>query len=122
MIESFLDIAKQYINYETMAADFLAAYFGDDTIVYPINPFEMLKDSGVEFLFRKFKKLEGVYIPASDETDIPIVAINFERPITRQRFTAAHELCHHFRDRDRQVSIHYTLRLRKRKIILMPWR
>lgn len=64
----------------------------------------MLKDEGILFSLMNFKKLEGVYIPSSDGEDIPVVGININRPITRQRFTAAHELCHHFRDADKQVS------------------
>lgn len=58
----------------------------------------MLKDMGVAFAFRPFKKYEGMYIPAEDEIDFPIVGINSQRPIARQRFTAAHELCHHLKD------------------------
>ncbi len=55
-------------------------------------------------MIRNFNKLEGVYIPAQSEEDVAMVGINANRPITRQRFTAAHELCHHFRDADKQVS------------------
>jgi len=52
---------------------------------------------------RDFGHLEGVYIPAAHEKDIPMVGINMSRPITRQRFTAAHELCHYFRDSEQQI-------------------
>ena len=34
----------------------------------------------------------------SNTFDIPVVGINITRPITRQRYTAAHELCHHIKD------------------------
>jgi len=96
--------AKQFNDPEEMAAAYLAKYFGNEKIEYPINPFKMLKDEGILFSLMNFKKLEGVYIPASDDDDIPTVGINVNRPITRQRFTAAHELCHHFRDADQQIS------------------
>lgn len=96
--------AKKYSNAEEMASDYLAAYFGNNVIEYPISPFKMLNDENVTFLIRNFNKLEGVYIPAEDETDIAIVGISVNRPITRQRFTAAHELCHHFRDADKNVA------------------
>ncbi len=33
-----------------------------------------------------------------DGNDIPMAGINYKRKITRQRFTAAHELCHHLKD------------------------
>lgn len=95
---------KNYKDAESMAVAFLAAYFGNSKIEYPISPFKMLKDEGVDFAMRNFNKLEGVYIPAQSADDIPIVGINVNRPITRQRFTAAHELCHHFRDADKQVA------------------
>ena len=96
--------AKQYTDPEKMAAAYLAKYYGNQKIEYPINPFKMLKDEGILFSLMDFKKLEGVYIPASSADDVPVVGINANRPITRQRFSAAHELCHHFRDADKQVS------------------
>lgn len=94
---------KRIADPEEMAAVYLAKYYGNDEIEYPINPFQMLKDEGILFSLRNFEKLEGVYIPQSGD-DVPTVGINWNRPITRQRFTAAHELCHHFRDADKQVS------------------
>lgn len=96
--------AKQYADPEKMAAAYLVKYYGNQKIEYPINPFKMLKDEGILFYLMDFKKLEGVYIPASSAEDVPTVGINVNRPITRQRFSAAHELCHHFRDADKQIS------------------
>lgn len=103
-MDSFKLNAKKFRDAESMAAAYLVAYFGASEIVYPISPFKMLKDEGVDFVIRNFKKLEGVYIPAQSEDDTAIVGISANRPITRQRFTAAHELCHHFRDADKQVA------------------
>ena len=96
--------AKQYTDPEKMATAYLVKHFGNQKIEYPINPFHMLKEEGVLFSLMDFKKLEGVYIPASSEDDIPVIGINANRPITRQRFSAVHELCHHFRDSDKQIS------------------
>lgn len=96
--------AKRFTDPEVMASAYLSRYYEGREIEYPINPFKMLIDEGVLFSLRNFKKLEGVYIPISDENDIPVVGINVNRPITRQRFTAAHELCHHFRDAEKQIS------------------
>lgn len=101
---SFKLYAKKFRDAESMAAAYLAAYFGNSEIMYPLSPFKMLKDEGVDFVIRNFNKLEGVYIPAQSEDDIAIVGISAKRPITRQRFTAAHELCHHFRDADKQIA------------------
>lgn len=96
--------ATEYTDPEAMAKGYLTQYYGNHKIEYPINPFQMLKDEGVLFSLMNYEKLEGVYIPASSEDDIAVVGINANRPITRQRFTAAHELCHHFRDADKQIS------------------
>jgi Zn-dependent peptidase ImmA (M78 family) len=96
--------AKQYTDPEKMAVAYLVKYYGNQKIEYPINPFKMLKDEGILFSLMDFKKLEGVYVPASSLEDVPLVGINVNRPITRQRFSAAHELCHHFRDSDKQIS------------------
>lgn len=96
--------AKNFMDAESMATAYLTAYYGNNEIVYPISPFKMLKDEGISFAMRNFSKLEGVYIPAQSDEDIATVGINAKRPITRQRFTAAHELCHHFRDAENQVA------------------
>jgi Zn-dependent peptidase ImmA (M78 family) len=101
---SFSTEASKYTDPEKMAADYLSQHFGSQKIEYPINPFALLKDEGILFSLSDFRKLEGVYIPASSSNDIPIIGINVNRPITRQRYTAAHELCHHFRDADKQIS------------------
>ena len=78
-----------------LAEGFLHDYFGDEEITYPINPFKMLRDLGVFYVLKPFNKCEGIYIPAENNDDVSLVAINAKRPITRQRFTAAHEICHH---------------------------
>lgn len=100
----FEDEVNKFVDPEAMASAYLSKYFENRKIEYPINPFQMLKDEGILFSLMKFKKLEGVYIPARTDKDIPVVGINVNKPITRQRFTAAHELCHHFRDANRQIS------------------
>lgn len=86
------------IEPEALAQEFLQEYFYQEQTVIPINPFQMLTDHGVPFVFRSFEKYEGVYIPARDNEDVAVVGINLKRPITRQRYTAAHELCHHIKD------------------------
>lgn len=65
-------------------------------IKFPIDPFKLLKDSGVLISFSDFEKLEGIIL--NDEDDITIVGINRLRPWARQRFTAAHEHCHFIKD------------------------
>jgi len=74
---------------------------------FPIDPFKLLSMNGVTYQFKDFDKLEGIYIVPEDENDIPIVGINMNRPIQRQRFTAAHELCHHIKDRTTNICPMY---------------
>ena len=102
-MSDFCGTARTIDNAEQLAELYLQHYFKGNEINYPINPFQMLLDEGVKFAIRDFGELEGVYIPAKDSEDIPIVGINLNRPITRQRFTAAHELCHFLRDSNEQI-------------------
>lgn len=101
MTIDFEQLANNGMPAEKLAFVFLREYFSDRDMIFPINPFQMLREMGVMFTFRPFNKYEGIYIPKEDEEDIPVVGINVKRPITRQRFTAAHELCHHLKDANR---------------------
>lgn len=87
-----------------LAEAFLSDYAGGVELAYPLNPFQMLRDMGVAFSFRPFRSYEGVYIPSEGPGDTPVVGINLRRPISRQRFTAAHELCHHLKDSHRTIT------------------
>lgn len=60
-------------------------------ITFPINPFELLKEENVVITYSDFDKLEGLLLY---DKNLSLVSINVNRPITRQRFTAAHELGH----------------------------
>lgn len=100
MIDDVAKHARKGASAESLAQFFLKDYFADKAIEFPLNPFQMLTDLGIPFIFRPFNKYEGIYVPAADEDDIPVVGINLKRPITRQRYTAAHELCHHIKDAD----------------------
>lgn len=98
MAIDFEELATGGMSADQLANVFLREYYSGKEISYPINPFQMLTDLKIAFLLRPFKKYEGIYIPAEDEEDFPIVGINLLRPIVRQRFTAAHELRHHLKD------------------------
>jgi len=89
-------------NPEELAQKVLQDFF-TSSFVFPIDPFRLLSDYGVLYQFREFDRLEGLYLVPDDLDDIPLVGINVNRPITRQRFTAAHELCHHLKDRETQL-------------------
>ena len=73
----------------------------------PINPFKILKSSGATYTFIDFDEFEGFYLlynEAGDMYQTPVVGIKQEARITRQRFSAAHELCHHIKDRETAFS------------------
>lgn len=67
----------------------------------PIDPFLALRRSGVVVMRQPLDRLSGAYLPAnSTPGSQPGVLINVSHPLSRQRYTAAHELWHHRRDRD----------------------
>lgn len=93
------EVIEQYQNdAQGLASYFGRIYFTEHERVFPINPFQIMTDLGIHFVFRNFEKLEGLFFPSSGENDINIVAINAKRNITRQRYTAAHEICHFLKD------------------------
>ncbi len=101
-----VDFNKYFHSPEQLARKVLEVFFAGGKFEYPIDPFKLLDSFGVVYQFRNFDKLEGVYIVPESADDIAIVGINnVNRPITRQRFTAAHELCHHIKDRHTQDPI-----------------
>lgn len=97
---SSIDLSDYFYKPEILAKKVLEIYFSQRIPSYPIDPFDILKQMNVVYQFRDFKDLEGIYIVPEDEDDIAIVGINNNRPVARQRFTAAHELCHHIKDKN----------------------
>lgn len=86
-------------NPEGLAELFLGIVLGkEDVIRYPINPFAILSRLSVPFVFRNFTKLEGVLISENNTSSDALVAINANRPVQRQRFSCAHEICHLIKD------------------------
>lgn len=99
-----LDYSKYFSSPELLANAVLEQYKNEiGNIEYPINPFKILKSLDVKLVIKNFKELEGIYIPAISEDDIDIVAVNFNRPLYRQRFTAAHEICHCIKDKNNAI-------------------
>lgn len=99
----YKDIEKLYTrgkSAEKLASEVLEMYFGTQEPSVPINPFKIMQDMGIVYQFIDSKDLEGIYIVPEDDNDIPVIGINRNRPITRQRYTAAHELCHHIKDKN----------------------
>jgi len=84
------------------AAEAMRAHreLGIDT-TRPIDPFFALERSGVLVMRQPMDRLAGAYLPANlVDGSPPGVLINVSHPPSRQRYTAAHELWHHRRDRD----------------------
>ncbi len=102
MPKDFTSIYKPEMSPEVLADNVLRYFFGTKMPSLPIDPFKMMKDLHVIYQFMDFKDLEGIYFVPKNSDDIAVVGINFNRPITRQRFSAAHELCHHLKDRQNE--------------------
>lgn len=65
-----------------------------------IDPFAALERAGVVVMRRPVDNLAGLYLPGnSAEGSADGVLINTDHPLPKQRYTAAHELAHHRRDR-----------------------
>lgn len=102
-MRNVIELYHSGMSAEELAQAVLTEYFDGKEPSFPIDPFKMIRDFGIMYQFMEFKELEGIYILPDDEDDIPMIGINFNRPITRQRYTAAHELCHHIKDRDSSI-------------------
>lgn len=103
-MNKLLDYSYYFSSPELLANAVLKQYENEvGNIEFPINPFKILKTLDIKLVIKKFKDLEGLYIPAINEDDFDIVAINFNRPLYRQRFTAAHEICHCIKDKNNAV-------------------
>ncbi len=83
---------------QALAANVLKDRFGEKMPSIPIDPFKLMREYGIVYQLMGFENLEGIYLVPEGEHDLPVVGINYKRKITRQRFTAAHELCHHLKD------------------------
>lgn len=101
------DVSKELyclgMSPQALAESVLKDRFGYEMPSVPINPFKMMREYGTVYQFMEFEKLEGIYLVPEDGQDIPVVGINYKRKITRQRFTAAHELCHHLKDHRSEI-------------------
>jgi len=100
MADNFTVIYYSGMSPEKLAEKVISISYGEMLMPpIPIDPFKLMRKFGIIYQFMEFRDLEGIYIVPEDENDVPIVGINYTRKITRQRFTAAHELCHHLKDR-----------------------
>ena len=64
-----------------------------------IDIFGIIEKCEVPLNFQPLKQLSGAFIPAVPKSNaVAGILINEHHPRSRQRFTAAHELCHYIRD------------------------
>ncbi len=96
-------IYKPGMPAQQLADNLIDIYFDGKEPSFPLNPFKLMRDLGIVYQFMEFKDLEGIYMVPEDEEDIALIGINAKRPITRQRFTATHEICHHLKDRNSSI-------------------
>ena len=72
----------------------------------PIDVFEIIHELGIELMFQPLEgKLDGFYFPAGRTRQRAGMLINSRRPYARQRYTAAHELCHFFKKDSARVEV-----------------
>ena len=88
---------------QALAAKVLNDRFGEGMPSLPIDPFKLMREYGIVYQLMAFENLEGIYLVPEGENDFPVVGINYKRKITRQKFTAVHELCHHLKDRRSEI-------------------
>lgn len=86
------NLYSQGMSPQVLAEKVLEDRLGREMPSIPIDPFKLMREYGIVYQFMGFKDLEGIYLVPEDGNDIPLVGINYKRKITRQRFTAAHEL------------------------------
>lgn len=103
MIKESKFYEENFDSPENLADSILKEYKNNvGKITFPINPFKILNELDVKIVVANFSKLEGLFSPSKDIEDIDLVAINNNENsnIYRQRFTAAHEICHVIKDRN----------------------
>lgn len=103
LVETGYDIYDEGIDYKNFADKILKKVYNKipDESDLPIDPFKILSKTGARYMFQDFEAFEGIYLLPDDskeDTECGYVSININRPIERQRFSAAHELCHHLKD------------------------
>lgn len=83
---------------EVCAHQVLNDFFDGSKPSFPIDPFKIIRSFGAVYQVARFEDSEGFYLPALDRDDIDLIAIKYDSRITRQRFTAGHELWHFLKD------------------------
>lgn len=100
-----------YISADELAKKTLNIVYGHQAQLsdLPLDPFKALNDSGAFYRFLDFRDIEGIYLlpkNSQDPNSVASVGLKYcsNTRLTRLRFTAAHELCHHLKDEKSSIS------------------
>ncbi|WP_179123018.1 ImmA/IrrE family metallo-endopeptidase [Ferroacidibacillus organovorans] len=61
----------------------------------PVDVISFVESDGVVLNFQPLGNLAGAYIPVESKGMLAGILVNEQLPLTKQRFTIAHEYCHH---------------------------
>lgn len=71
----------------------------------PIDVFKIIHNNDIELLFRPLLgQADGFYIPPRGKQKAGVL-LNSRRPLSRRRYTAAHELCHFMRKDSARIRV-----------------
>lgn len=74
----------------------------------PVDIFRIIHDAQIELFFRPIEgKPDGFYFPPTRKRKAGVL-LNSRRPLSRKRYTAAHELCHFIRNDTTKIRIENT--------------
>jgi Zn-dependent peptidase ImmA (M78 family) len=62
-----------------------------------VDIFGHIRRNEIILLFQPLKAIEGYYLPPQETNDVHGIAVNSNHPVSRQRYTTAHEYCHFLR-------------------------
>lgn len=68
-----------------------------------IDIFAAIRDAGLELLFRPLRGVSGLYVPAGRGIAAGVL-VSSHHPLSRQRFTAAHELGHFWLNHEASID------------------
>ena len=72
----------------------------------PIDVFQIIHEIGIELMFQPLEgQPDGFFFPEGKKREKAGILINSRRPYARQRYTAAHELCHFFKKDSARIEV-----------------
>jgi Zn-dependent peptidase ImmA (M78 family) len=84
-----------------------------------IDVFGVIEGLGLELLFRPLRGISGLYVPGPHRSDGGVL-ITSHHGLARQRFTGAHELCHHWLEHEASLDLETEILTRSARGRLAP--